>query len=335
MTFDLTDDQDTLRRTARELCGRLYPMSAVRTFEDRGTVDRSGWTEFASAGMFVLHRDEDQGGLGLGRVELALVFEELGRALVPGPLASTAAAAGVIEQAKPDAVIGIADNRGAAPFTVEHLSSLDWIVAVGRDVVVVDAAAIDRSAVRAGGAPLDPLTPIALVDRLPAGERIGGSELAAQLLRDGALLVAAQAAGAAAAATDLSAAYALQREQFGVRIGTFQAVKHLLADMRVHAELAQVAVEAAAVLIDEGSAEADAAVSTAKVVAGEAATANGRSCVQIHGGMGFAWEVDAHLFQKRAWVLEHLFGTTTDHSRALADGWRVNLEEQGAEHGHS
>jgi alkylation response protein AidB-like acyl-CoA dehydrogenase len=168
--------------------------------------------------------------------------------------------------------------------------------------------------------PLDPLTPIHHLPAPPTGMTvIGGPEAVHRWNRDGALLVAAQAAGLAAAACAAAAAYALERQQFDRPIGSFQAVKHLLADMVTRAELANVAVEAAGVTVDQPSVgDADEAVHCAKVVAGGAAVANSRACVQIHGGMGYAWEVDAHLYLKRAWLLDQQFGTTNVHAHRLA-----------------
>src|SRR5207237_7994136 len=125
---------------------------------------------------------------------------------------------------------------------------------------------------------------------------VSGPDEAQRWHRDGALLVAAQAAGLAAATSTIAAAYALERQQFDRPIGSFQAVKHLLADMVTRAELANVAVEAAAVTVDQpGVGKADEAVHSAKVIAGEAATQDSRAFIQIHGGLGYAWEVDAHL----------------------------------------
>ena len=323
MDFDLTPDQEELRETARTLARGLFPIEAVRRIGESQVLDRSLWAQLADAGMFSLHLPEVSEGLGLGMTEVVIAFQELGRGLVPGPLVATTLLAGLIDSAESGDVIGIAESTLSEPTIVEHLSSLDWIavlssdglgVARARDLKVDPDRQTDRF--------LDPLTPFGVVTELAVDNRIGGGELAARIRRDGALLVAAQAAGVAAAACELAVAYAMDRQQFDRPIGSFQAVKHLLADMRVRAELAQVAVESAAVLIDEESDdEATVAVSSAKVIAGEAAMENGRTCVQVHGGMGFVWEVDAHLFQKRAWVLDQQFGTAWAHGRRLADSW--------------
>ena len=124
----------------------------------------------------------------------------------------------------------------------------------------------------------------------------------------------------AEATTELAVAYAKERHQFDRPIGSFQAVKHLLADMVVRAEVARAAVYAAGVTLDDPLVgDAARAVATAKFMAGEAARQNGKACVQVHGGMGFTWEVDAHLYLKRAWVLDAAFGSVDDHALAIAD----------------
>src|SRR5205823_3094959 len=118
---------------------------------------------------------------------------------------------------------------------------------------------------------------------------------------------------------DLAVAYCAERKQFNRPVGSFQAVKHLLADMLVQAEMARMAAYAAAVHLDDPSlGGAERAVAAAKCVAGHAATANGAKCVQAHGGMGFTWEVDAHLYLKRAWVVDTAFGSADDHADAMA-----------------
>jgi alkylation response protein AidB-like acyl-CoA dehydrogenase len=136
--------------------------------------------------------------------------------------------------------------------------------------------------------------------------------------RRGAVLVAAQLAGMAGATGDMAVAYAMERQQFDKPIGAFQAVKHICADMKVRAEVARAVVDAAAVTYDDpGVGDVDRAVAAAKLVAGEAAIANAKACIQVHGGMGFTWEVDAHLYLKRAWVLDRLFGSAEGHAERL------------------
>jgi alkylation response protein AidB-like acyl-CoA dehydrogenase len=133
------------------------------------------------------------------------------------------------------------------------------------------------------------------------------------------VLTAALQVGVAQGALDLAVRYAKERVQFGRVIGSFQAVKHLLAESLVKVDLARAAVLVAALAADDpGVADADEAMSAAKVLADKAATEGGRCGIQVHGGMGFTWEVLAHLYVKRAWVLATCFGTADEHTTHLA-----------------
>jgi alkylation response protein AidB-like acyl-CoA dehydrogenase len=140
-----------------------------------------------------------------------------------------------------------------------------------------------------------------------------------QVIHEGALLTAAIQVGLAARFTELAVDYAKTREQFDRPIGSFQAVKHICADMLVKTELARAALHSAAVMLDDPEAgDANRAIAGAKLLADEAATGNSRSCVQVHGGMGFTWEVPVHYLLKRAWLHATEFGTADDHAEALA-----------------
>jgi Acyl-CoA dehydrogenase, C-terminal domain len=250
----------------------------------------------------------------------------LGRALVPGPLVwgCLAAALGVAgEGVGGGSVVGGIEPRavaGLAPLLVEHLDSLDALL-------VLDDGGITRVEPAALGGerldwPLDPLTPLYLVATLPPGEPVGDAVAAHAARRTGAVLTAAYLVGMAAAATELSVEYARERRQFDRPIGSFQAVKHLLADSVARLEVARAGVYAAAAALDDPEApeagDAGRAAASAKVVAGETALRCCRTAVQVHGGMGFTWEVDAHLYLKRAWVLDTVFGSTAEHAHAVA-----------------
>jgi alkylation response protein AidB-like acyl-CoA dehydrogenase len=306
MDFELSEDEAALADGMRRLCAGRFPLEKIRAAEgERVVIDATGWSELADAGVFSLRLPEDAGGLGLGTAEAAVVFEELGRALVPGPILATHLAAGVVDGADDGkAMVGAVWRRprAAGPVVIGHLGSLGALVAVsdgGLDVIDpagLDAVAVERS--------LDPLTPLWLVDHLPAGEPVGGPDAAALWRRDASVLGGALLVGLAAAAVDLAVAYAKEREQFGKPIGSFQAVKHLCADMLVRAEVARAAVQAAAVTIDQPDVgDTERAAAGAGLLAVEAAIANGKACIQVHGGMGFTWEVPAHLYLMRARVL--------------------------------
>jgi alkylation response protein AidB-like acyl-CoA dehydrogenase len=168
--------------------------------------------------------------------------------------------------------------------------------------------------------PLDTLTPVAIVDRpVPAGTQVADAAEAARARRDAVVLTSALLMGVALGATELSQQYATEREQFGRPIGSFQAVKHLLADMLTKAEVARSAVYAAACAVD-GASDDDPvrAASVAKVMAGEAALFCGKSGIQVHGGMGFTWEVHAQRYWKRAVALDNSFGIIDHHAAVLA-----------------
>jgi alkylation response protein AidB-like acyl-CoA dehydrogenase len=144
----------------------------------------------------------------------------------------------------------------------------------------------------------------------------------------GTVLAAASLVGIAQGALDVAKEYALQRHQFGVPIGSFQAIKHLLADCYVRTELARSATYAAAAMVGGASVDdAGKAASTAKLLAGEAGITNGRTAVQVLGGMGFTWEMLPHYYLKRAWVLEESFGTGDAHALALSDALELEVSE--------
>ena len=316
MDFEVNEDEAALQEGIQAFCEGRFPIETVRALQAEGGVDRDRWRELGETGVFALRLPEDQGGVGLGMTEAVLVFEQLGRAVVPGPLVATHRAAGLVEGAADGSAVVGAIERPAAPLLVEHLEALDVLVAIDDDGVhVIDLAQIEGRAVE----PMDPLTPMHQVVDLPAGEQLGGPDMAAAWRRDGATLTAALLLGLADGAMGLAVAYAKEREQFGRAIGSFQAVKHLCADMLTRTELARSAVYAAGVTLDgRGVDDADRMVAAAKVTAGEAARANGKSCIQVHGGMGFTAEVDAHLYLKRALVLDTWFGSVDDHSEAVA-----------------
>ena len=138
-------------------------------------------------------------------------------------------------------------------------------------------------------------------------------------MRDERILTGALCAGIAAATCDLAVDYAKGRHQFGRPIGSFQAVKHLCADMLVRAEVARAAVEAAAVTVDQPEVgDALRAAAGAALLAAEAAVANAKACIQVHGGMGFTWEVPVHLYLMRARVLASTAGTSPELAAEVA-----------------
>lgn len=314
-----TEDQQALAGAVADLCTARFGVDALRELEGSG-FDPARWADLAGMGVFAACLPEDAGGAGLGSTEVVLIFEELGRALVPGPLLWTVLAATHVDGAATgETVVGGIDLTGgsAGPHLVAHLDACDVVIGIATDAVVRwDAGELGATALEAS---LDPLTPLHHVPVLPPGEEIVAGDQAARICAEATVLTAAFEVGLATAVTEMARTYALDREQFGKPIGAFQAVKHILADMVVRAEVARSAVYAAgATLDDPGTGDLDRIVHAAKICADHAADKNARSCIQVHGGMGYTWEVPAHYYLKRAWVLEPLFGGIAEHADAVA-----------------
>ncbi len=333
MDFRVGEDQRELAEGIRAMVAGRLPLEHLRAREghERAIAD-DDWAALGETGVFALTVEEPV-GTGLELADAVVVFEELGRALVPGPLVGTFLAArhGLVDGAAEGRVqVGVHCVGTSGTLLVEHLASLAALLVL--DAAGGPSAELLTPAPPAGAraaAPLDPLTPLWRLESLPAGEPLAD---AGRLWRDGTLLTAALEVGHAAEALDLAVAYAKGRQQFGTPIGSFQAIKHMCADMLVRAEVARAAVHAAACLLDapdvvdtEAAAAGctpdqllDRAVGGAKLLADEAALANARAAIQVHGGMGFTWEVPLHLHLKRARVHSTTFGTPSEQAGALA-----------------
>ena len=327
MDFEVSGFQVELADGIRRLCEGRFPLEAIRSRESTDhVIDKAGWRELGEAGVFHLCLAEEAGGVGLGLAEASLVFEQQGRALIPGPMVASHLAAGLIDGADDGSVVvGLVERpvpgavgTGVLPVVVEHLADLDVLLVLSdHGIERLDPAALESTPLPR---PMDPLTPVWSLSSLPEGEPVADREIADWWRRDGAVLTAAYQVGMAQWSCDLAVEYAKARVQFGRPIGGFQAVKHLCADMAVRAEVARIAVQAAAVTVDQPDVgDAQLAGAGAKLLADEAAVTNGRSCIQVHGGMGFTWEVPAHLAYKRARVLATSFGTADALAEQLAN----------------
>jgi alkylation response protein AidB-like acyl-CoA dehydrogenase len=322
MDFRLSEDQEALRDGIRSFCEGRIPVEALKDFEGAG-FDSDLWRELAEMGVFGLRLPETEGGVGLGHADAVLVFSELGRRLVPGPVIWSHLAAGLIEGAiRGDVVVGGLDriDPDGGPIVVEHLDSLGALLVLRSDGVFrVDPASLVGKPVTV---PLDPLTPLHHVESLPDGDKIAGADEALELRRVGAALASGYALGICESTLELAVAYAKEREQFDRPIGSFQALKHIMADMFVRQEAARAAAYAGGATLDHPEVgDVDRAVAAAKICAGEGALKNARSCIQVHGGMGYTWEVPAHYYLKRACVLANVFGTAEDYASAVADSF--------------
>lgn len=333
MEFRLDDAQIELRQTVARFAEQRFPTDALASREGVA-VDADMWAEMGAMGIFGLLAPEALGGSGLGLVEGAIVFEQLGTGLVPGPILWTVLAAGIgLDEAVAGSVrIGGIDRSMIEPdgtAIVEHAADIDVLLVVGDERITV--LRTDDLAPASPLDPLDPLTPVGRFTDLAAAvehdaeRRVGSGrvemdEAVVAFRHRGAVLSAAMLSGVAQRALDVAREYALTREQFGVPIGSFQAVKHLLADMHVRVGLAQSETYAAAALLDDSRTDRDTTArvaSGAKLLAGDAAIANASSAIQILGGMGFTWDMLPNYLLKRAWVLINVFGTADEHAEVL------------------
>jgi alkylation response protein AidB-like acyl-CoA dehydrogenase len=322
--FQLSEDQQALQSGIRAFCDDRYAFENIVALE-KTPLERERHRELAEMGVFSLRLPEAQGGVGLGMAEAVLVFSELGRRVVPGPLLWSHLLAQLVPGAATgETVVGGLDRTRAsnAPLLVEYAGELDTLVVLGRD----GAHRIDARQLRAERieTPLDPLTPLSQLRELPQGERIAGPEQAAQLRLEGTLLASALCLGIAEMTTELAVEYAKKREQFDRPIASFQAIKHFAADMHVRQEMARAVVYAAGATFDDPSVgDVGRAIASARVVAFEAAMKNARMCVQIYGGMGYTWEMPPHYYLKRAFVLENTFGSGDEACETIAE--RIDL----------
>jgi alkylation response protein AidB-like acyl-CoA dehydrogenase len=341
MDLTLSSEQEAVRTAIRDMLSDRLPMARVRALlMALPSFDEAVWREAAGLGWFGLGLGEDVGGAGYGMAEEMILFTELGRSLVPGPWLGTVLAAHAF--AAVDALrethaailagevrVTVLDDhadalgheeklRGSVPAVPDAGLADGFLILGSRRVRYVEATGHARS-VRPSMDPTRGLADLAFWGA-PA---VALGEGAPALRQRATILVAAEAVGVAERALELSVEYAKVRQQFGKPIGSFQAIKHRCADMAVRAEVARSAVTYAAVALDEGEPDAARQVHVAKALAADAARQNATDNVQNHGGMGYTWEADAHLYLKRAWVLEHAFGRRVEHLDALAAPWRA------------
>jgi alkylation response protein AidB-like acyl-CoA dehydrogenase len=320
--FRLDERQLALQETVAEFCASRYGFDGLGPREAATEESvRRDWHDLSDLGVFSILVPEANGGLGLDVVHAALVFEQLGRHLVTGPLLWSAVGAALLADPPSPALAlsGFDASVGdAEPIVVEHADRLDALVVLRPSGVHL----VDRSELGEPEPldPLDPLTPVGRYGQVPAGTPIGGPEDATSLRRRGTVLSSALLVGVAQSALDVARDYSLERQQFDRPIGSFQALKHMMADMYVKVALARSSAYAAAAVLDDPSAgDLDDAASAAKLLAGEAAVENARAAVQILGGMGFTWEMPTNYLLKRAWVLDQSFGTSSAHALAISD----------------
>ncbi|HZP30541.1 MAG TPA: acyl-CoA dehydrogenase [Acidimicrobiia bacterium] len=315
MALALTEDHRALAAVVRSFVEERGVLKDARARLDGDAEDLPAWwPEVAGLGWLGLHLPEAFGGQGYGLAELAVVVEELGRAVAPGPFLPTVIAAGTVAEAGGAELCGellpaLADGTRVAAVGLDGADARGG----GEQVVIggglaqtfllrhgTDLLVFDRAAVRVTACPsLDPTRPAVRVAVTgdPSATIAGGAAVATRVAR---ALAAAEAAGGTRACLDMAVGYALVREQFGRVIGSFQAVKHHCAELLVDAELSDAAAWDAVRGADREEPEAGLAAAVAATIALPAFRRAAETNIQIHGGIGYTWEHDAHLYLRRA-----------------------------------
>jgi alkylation response protein AidB-like acyl-CoA dehydrogenase len=298
--FSFTDEQEQLRREARTFLADRYPFERVAELADSDEGwDPASWKELAQLGWIGVSVPEEAGGAGLGFLEEAVLFEELGRALYPGPYFSTVALA------LPELPAELAQE--AISGDVRWSASLDGslvpdLALVDRALVVRDGALV---AVPAEGETLDTMDSTRRLGRLAdaAGEPVGDASALDRMRVRAYAGLAMEAVGISQRVLELGVEHAKTREQFGKPIGIYQAVSHKLADSYALTELARSLAYWAAWAVSEGDEEAPVAAAAAKAYASDVAVKVCEYAIQSHGGIGFTWEHPLHRYYKRAeWI---------------------------------
>lgn len=353
MEFGLNESQSILKESAREFFAGECPMTEVRRLLATDTAfDQNLWGKLAKQGYTGITSAEEFGGVGLGIVELILLMEEAGRALLPGPFFSTVALAGSLlssiasteQERKYLSAICRGEARATAAIVeaagswdpaetqmtvvngklkgeklfVADAAVADWIIVLARNgVYLVDA--------KTSGVRVEPMNGMDVTRKLysvqfdnAAAEKLGDTLGVPNALDVATAALCAEMVGGMQRTLDLTVEYAKTRKQFGKPIGMFQAVQHHCADMYLETESARSAVYYAAWALEQNAPDAASAVSIAKLYASEANRTVGNRGIQVHGGMGFTWENDLHLYYRRAKASETAFGDATFHRERLA-----------------
>jgi len=361
MNFDFSDEQKQLRDEARRfLSEKCTPKHVRAILEGKDTYDRALWKGLAELGLIGVAIPEEYGGAGAGRLELCVVAEELGRALAPVPYSSTVyLAAELLMLAGTDAqkqawlpkiasgeaigTLALVESVGdPTPQSIRTTASggkisgtktlapdggiADFAIVVAREglfIVDLAGAGVTRENVET----VDPTRNHARIvfDNAP-GDALGNGadawDIVNNVLDRAAVLVAFEQIGGADRALEMGRDYALDRIAFGRQIGSFQAIKHMLADMYVAATLARSNAYYGAWALSTDAGELAEAAANARVSATQAYQLCAKNNNQVHGGMGFTWEFDCHLYYRRSNLLALTLGSLTMWENRLIDEMR-------------
>jgi alkylation response protein AidB-like acyl-CoA dehydrogenase len=322
MDFTFSEEQMMFAETARSLfADGCTPDHWRRLMAAGAAFDRGRWGRIVETGLTLVLLPESAGGLGLGEADFALIAREAGYVALPEPLVESAGvAAPMLTALKPDhplladpaAVLAIA--HPANPYELGADQAAGILLEQGGEAFLAAPEQVKLTA----QASIDPFRRLFSVEWDPANATALGKADWDLALDRAALFNGAMGLGLAQRGVDLAVAYATERQQFGKPIGSYQAVKHHLASAQVAIEFAKPVVAAAAAELAARDVQSRARVSHARLVALEAADQATRASIQVHGAMGYSWEVDVHLFHKRAIALAQTWGTPAFHRARVA-----------------
>ncbi len=330
MDFNFSQDDLDLRDAAREYLRGSCTTDVLRGLVEKGSADLDSWSELVEIGLVGFLVPASAGGLGMTDTGFVLLAEEAGYVALPEPLIDVAGVAAPV-LASLDSEVAERLARGEIRAVTSHplnpyvnqLGPNDKVLQFADDsVALTDAADVEATDIDS----IDPLRRLVRIDAAkstPLADGDAARKLAETAALRGALFTAAELLGLTAAMIDMSRSYAIERKQFGVAIGTFQAVKHHLSTAFTKLEFARPIVYRASATLNDDDGRAALHVAHAKVAASDAAINAAEAAIQVHGGIGYTFEADLHLFMKRVWALSGLWGDRNHHldivDRAIFD----------------
>jgi alkylation response protein AidB-like acyl-CoA dehydrogenase len=356
--FSFTEEQEMLRDEARSFLTAKFPIEAiVAAVDSNEALDRGAWREIAGLGWIGLSSPESAGGAGMNFLAESVLFEELGRALWPGPYFSTVALCLPALEGAPDLLAEVIAGEkafslawaepagplrltGASDFSTKAVQGPDGWTLSGDKILVSDAGAVDSFVVAAsterGPALFAAPGAVEVSSTVDTTRRFGtvrwdddpatmlwdpeATPAVMKSIEQRALAgLALEAVGVAQVALDLAVEHAGTRHQFDKPIGAYQAVAHRVADTFVEVELARSLAYWSAWCVAEGDDQAPTAAAAAKSFASEAAVTACESSIQVHGGIGFTWEHVLHRYYKRAGWIESFDGFGANHRALIAE----------------
>jgi alkylation response protein AidB-like acyl-CoA dehydrogenase len=328
MDFGLTDDQRDIQRTARDLLAERAKPERVREHAEAGKTDAALWKELCELGWPGIAISEEYGGQGLGRIELSILCEELGRSLAPVPFLPTVMAATLIEQSgSPEQrerwLPGLASGEtiGALAAASDGTGELVISGAEAQVIVLVE----DDGSARILDAAQAEVSPFTAIDPTRSAARVSDPDDNGEQLPDGCgglgralVATSSELVGVCDRALHMTLDFVKDRKQFGVPVGSFQAVSHRCAQMLLDTEKARSMTAFAAWTADSDPEQLAEAAAMAKAAASDAGREVTAAAIQMHGGIGFTWEADVHWLYKRAQLDSALLGGASRHRAQLA-----------------